>query len=294
MSNITLRNIDDTTAPNDASVRVAALYRFTSFDDPAALRGPLAELCQNAGVRGTLLLAREGLNGTIAGSDAAIADAIAYLRALPGCAEMDVKYSRASVMPFGRMKVRIKKEIVTLGVDEIDPVANVGHYVEPQDWNDLIADPDTVLIDTRNDYEVVIGTFAGAINPHTTSFREFPGWFDALTQELRDNGRTPKIAMFCTGGIRCEKSTAYARSRGVEDVYHLKGGILRYLEEIPEQKSMWDGACFVFDERVAVGHGLVETAHVVCSRCGVPHKETEDHTCSKPVTPDNDWRAPKA
>lgn len=261
------------------AIRIAALYRFSRFEDPAALREPLAALCNEHGVKGTLLLATEGINGTIAGSNAGIDAVLAHIRALPGCADVDVKYARATSMPFGKMKVRLKKEIVTLGAGEIDPLTHAGIYVEPQDWNALISDPDTVLIDTRNDYEVAIGTFEGAIDPQTRTFREFPAWFESFTEELRAQGRTPKVAMFCTGGIRCEKSTAYAHRQGVDQVYHLKGGVLRYLEEISPEDSLWNGACFVFDARVSVGHGLVEGGHVMCRDCGRPYAASEDHHC---------------
>ncbi|MCC7394291.1 MAG: rhodanese-related sulfurtransferase [Sphingomonadaceae bacterium] len=235
------------------SLTVAALYKFAPFDDPASLRGPLHSLCVEQGVCGTLLLAGEGINGTIAGSDAAIAAVIAYIRALPGCADLDVKYATAARPPFGRMKVRIKKEIVTLGVAGVDAARDAGHYVAPADWNDFIADPDTILIDTRNAYEVAIGSFDGAIDPATRSFSEFPAWWQANRAALQGK----RIAMFCTGGIRCEKSTAFLRTEGVADVFHLKGGILAYLEHIPADQSRWHGECFVFDERVSVGHGLV-------------------------------------
>ena len=255
-------------------VTVAALYRFARFDDPAALREPLQSLCDAMGIRGTLLLAREGVNGTIAGSEDALAQVIGHIRQLPGCADLDVKYSSASEMPFYRMKVRLKKEIVTMGAGELDPAANAGIYVEPQDWNALISDPDTILIDTRNAYEVAIGTFEGAIDPETESFGDFPAWFDAYAQKL-EQGQQPKIAMFCTGGIRCEKSTAFVRSRGFDEVYHLKGGILKYLEAVPADESKWRGECFVFDQRVAVGHGLVEGEHGLC------------HACRMPVSPDD-------
>lgn len=233
---------------------VAALYRFAAFDDPAALRQPLLDLCSAAAVKGTLLLAREGINGTIAGNEAAIAAVIAHIHALPGCAELDVKYSAAAAMPFQRMKVRLKKEIVTMKVPGIDPAREVGTYVAPADWNALVDDADTVVIDTRNDFEVGYGSFAGAVNPQTKSFGEFPDWWRA--NAARFAGK--RIAMFCTGGIRCEKSTAFLKSEGVEDVVHLKGGILAYLEQVPAAESRWHGSCFVFDERVSVGHGLVE------------------------------------
>ena len=233
---------------------VAALYKFAPFDDPAALRQPLLDLCAAQGVKGTLLLAREGVNGTIAGPEAGIAAVVAHIRALPGCADLDVKYSAAAAMPFQRLKVRLKKEIVTMKVPGIDPSRDVGRYVAPADWNAVIADPDTVVIDTRNGFEVGYGSFDGAIDPQTKSFGHFPGWWRDHADELAGK----RVAMFCTGGIRCEKSTAFLRSEGVDDVVHLKGGILAYLEQVPEAVSRWHGSCFVFDERVSVGHGLVE------------------------------------
>jgi UPF0176 protein len=259
-----------------AALTVAALYRFARFDDPAALRAPLLEACEAAAIKGTLLLAREGVNGTIAGSAEGIARVLDHIRALPGCADLDVKYSSAETMPFGRLKVRLKREIVTMGEPDIDPLASVGTYVAPHDWNALISDPETIVIDTRNDYEVAIGTFAGAINPQTRSFREFPAWFRAERERLLGKGKAPKVAMFCTGGIRCEKSTAFLKSEGVEEVYHLKGGILRYLEDVPAEQSLWQGECFVFDERVALGHGLTTSEHTLCKSCGraVPAGET--------------------
>ncbi|WP_082698071.1 rhodanese-related sulfurtransferase [Novosphingobium fuchskuhlense] len=250
------------------ALTVAALYRFARFAEPAALRAPLLALCEAQGIKGTLLLAREGVNGTIAGSAEGIAAVLTHIRALPGCADLDVKYSSAAAMPFGRMKVRIKREIVTMGEPDIDPLASVGTYVAPHDWNALISDPETIVIDTRNDYEVAIGTFANAINPQTRSFREFPAWFRAERERLMGSGKAPKVAMFCTGGIRCEKSTAFLKAEGVEEVYHLRGGILRYLEEVPAQQSLWQGECFVFDERVALGHGLAEGEHALCKSCG--------------------------
>ncbi|MDZ3832924.1 MAG: rhodanese-related sulfurtransferase [Sphingopyxis sp.] len=233
---------------------VAALYRFAPFDDPAALRQPLYDLCTAGGVKGTLLLAREGVNGTIAGTEAAIGAVIAHIRALPGCADLDVKYSSAAAMPFQRLKVRLKKEIVTMKVPGIDPARQVGTYVAPADWNAVVDDPDTVVIDTRNDFEVGYGSFDGALNPHTKSFGEFPDWWRAHAGEFAGK----RIAMFCTGGIRCEKSTAFLRAEGIDDVVHLKGGILAYLEQVPAADSRWQGSCFVFDERVSVGHGLIE------------------------------------
>lgn len=259
-------NLSETTLP----VRVVALYRFTPFEDCEAIRGPLAKLCCSLGIKGILLLAHEGINGTIAGSDDAMDRVLEHIRALPGCADLEIKESRAAELPFLRMKVRIKKEIVTMGVPGVDPRAIVGTYVDPADWNGLISDPDTIVIDTRNDYEVAVGTFRGAINPQITTFREFPDWFRARRDELVAQGRTPKVAMFCTGGIRCEKSTAFAKAEGVEDVFHLKGGILKYLETIPENESQWEGECFVFDQRVTVKHGLEQGQYSVCHACRRP------------------------
>ena len=236
------------------TLTVAALYRFAPFVDPAALRQPLFDLCAAEGVKGTLLLATEGINGTIAGNAGGIAAVVAHIRALPGCAGLDVKYSAAAAMPFQRLKVRLKKEIVTMKVPGLDPARDAAPYVSPAEWNAVVDDPDTVVIDTRNDFEVGYGSFDGALNPRTKSFGDFPGWWRANAERFAGK----RIAMFCTGGIRCEKSTAFLRGEGVEDVVHLKGGILAYLEQVPESDSRWHGGCFVFDERVSVGHGLVE------------------------------------
>ena len=246
--------------------RVAALYRFARLDAFEELRAPLAAFCCERGIKGTLLLAREGINGTVAGSEADIAALIAHLEALEGLAGLEVKYSVAAEMPFHRMKVRLKREIVTMGVGDIDPTTSAGTYVAPADWNALISEPDTIVIDTRNAYEVSIGTFTGAIDPATASFREFPAWVEVHRAELE--GR--KVAMFCTGGIRCEKATAYVKSLGFEDVFHLKGGILKYLEDVPPEQSLWQGECFVFDERVSVSHGLAEGEAELCRACRHP------------------------
>ncbi|NBB98288.1 MAG: rhodanese-related sulfurtransferase, partial [Alphaproteobacteria bacterium] len=245
---------------------IAALYHFTRFDDPSALKGPLATMCCKNGVKGSLLLAREGINGTIAGPRDGIDAVLAHIRALPGCAALDWKESHAADMPFGRMKVRLKREIVTMGQPDVDPRAGTGHYVDPADWNDLISAPDVAVIDTRNDYEVAIGSFDGAIDPGTKAFGEFPQWW----AENRHRFHNKRIAMFCTGGIRCEKSTNYLLGQGVEDVYHLKGGILKYLEDVPPEQSLWHGACFVFDQRVSVEHGLKPGPHVMCHACRRP------------------------
>lgn len=245
---------------------VAALYHFTRFSDPTALRGPLTALCESVGVKGSLLLAHEGINGTIAGSRAGIDAVLAHIRALPGCSDLEWKESYAETMPFGRLKVRLKREIVTMGKPDVDPRARVGHYLDPAGWNALIEAPDVAIIDTRNDYEVAIGTFKGAIDPGTRSFREFPAWWEAN----KDRFHNKRIAMFCTGGIRCEKSTNFLLGQGVEDVFHLKGGILKYLEDMPEPESLWQGECFVFDQRVSVGHGLVPGDFETCYACRRP------------------------
>jgi UPF0176 protein len=250
---------------------VAALYHFTRFRDPAALRAPLVALCAAEGVKGSLLLAGEGINGTIAGTRAGIDAVLAHIRALPGCGGLEHKESPAETMPFGRMKVRLKREIVTMGQPDVDPLQGTGHYVAAQDWNALIMANDVVVIDTRNDYEVGIGTFHGAVDPGTRSFSEFPGWWQANKERFEGK----RIAMFCTGGIRCEKSTNYLIGQGVEDVFHLKGGILKYLEDMPAEASLWRGECFVFDDRVSVGHGLVPGG---LGSCGA---------CRRPVTPDD-------
>jgi UPF0176 protein len=261
--------MSDTIVPEP--FRVAALYRFCRLERFESLRAPLAEFCCARGIKGTLLLAREGINGTVAGGGAAIAELIAYLQSFPELVGLEVKYSSAAEMPFHRMKVRLKREIVTMGVDDIDPTQSVGTYVAPRDWNALISDPDTILIDTRNDYEVSLGSFEGAIDPHTASFREFPLWVEGHRGELENK----KIAMFCTGGIRCEKATAFVKSLGFEDVFHLKGGILKYLEEVPAEASRWQGECFVFDERVSVSHGLVEGEAELCRACRRPLTATD-------------------
>ncbi|MBA4008696.1 MAG: hypothetical protein C0486_07950 [Erythrobacter sp.] len=249
-------------------IRVAALYQFTRFDDPQALQGPLLAACDGAGIKGTLLLAREGINGTIAGSAQGLEAVLGHIRALSSCADLDVKFSAAPDMPFHRMKVRVKREIVTMGEPDIDPTLSVGTYVDPHEWNALIADPDTLVIDTRNDYEVAVGTFRGAVDPQTPTFRDFPAWFREHREQLLEGKK--KVAMFCTGGIRCEKSTAFLRAEGIDEVYHLKGGILKYLEQVPESESLWQGECFVFDERVTVRHGLAQGTFQLCRACRRP------------------------
>jgi UPF0176 protein len=256
-------------------ITVAALYRFAAFQAPADVQAPLLSLCQEHGIKGTILIANEGINGTIAGSKDGISAVIDHIRNLPGCDDLDVKYSGAKTMPFYRMKVRLKKEIVTMGVENIDPNREVGSYVQPEDWNDLISDPNTILIDTRNDYEVAIGTFKGAIDPKTKAFRDFPEWFRKNRQELTAGTNKPKFAMFCTGGIRCEKSTAFLKAEGIEDVFHLEGGILRYLENIPKAESQWQGECFVFDDRVSVKHNLELGSLELCHACRRPINDAD-------------------
>lgn len=253
----------------------AALYQFVDLPDFKELREPLQALCDARGVRGMLLLAHEGINGTIAGAPPDVQAVLAWLRSDPRLAALQHKEAPTERMPFYRMRVRLKREIVTLGVAGLNPARSAGTYVKPEDWNALIADPDVVVVDTRNDYEVGIGTFERAVNPHTRSFTEFPAW---VAQQSQPGGLLegkPRVAMFCTGGIRCEKSTAYLKSLGFEDVFHLEGGILKYLETVPEESSRWHGDCFVFDERVSVGHGLAPGHHQLCRSCRMPLGEAE-------------------
>ncbi|WP_295806272.1 rhodanese-related sulfurtransferase [uncultured Nitratireductor sp.] len=250
----------------EQTFRVAALYRFAALPDYETLRPQLAAFCCERGIRGTLLLAAEGINGTVAGRPEVIDALIAHLKKIPALRDIEVKYSTADAMPFHRMKVRLKKEIVTMGVSGVDPVNQAGTYVEPDEWNALIADPDTLVVDTRNAYETAIGTFSRAEDPKTETFRDFPTWAERNLNRLK--GR--KVAMFCTGGIRCEKATAYMKLIGVDDVYHLKGGILKYLEEVPAAQSLWEGECFVFDERVSVRHDLQKGEATLCRACRHP------------------------
>ena len=250
---------------------VAALYRFVTLDDYREMREPLLEFCRERRIKGTLLLASEGINGTVAGTREAIDAVLEYLRADPRLADLEHKESVDEKMPFYRMKVKLKKEIVTMGVEGIDPNRVVGTYVKPQDWNALIADPEVMLIDTRNDYEYEIGTFRGAVDPHTDSFREFPQF---VRQNL-DPKKQKKVAMFCTGGIRCEKASAFMLQEGFEEVYHLQGGILKYLEEVPAEESAWEGECYVFDNRVAVNHALEKGSYDLCYGCRLPITEAD-------------------
>jgi len=252
-------------------VVVAALYKFVTLEDFHELREPLLEACLAAGTRGTLLLASEGINGTIAGSREGIDQVLDYLRSDSRLADLEHKESFDDHMPFYRMKVKLKKEIVTMGEEGIDPNSRVGTYVKPRDWNALLKDPDVLLIDTRNDYECGIGSFKGALDPHTESFREFP----AYVRSHLDPGKQKKIAMFCTGGIRCEKASAFMLNEGFEEVYHLQGGILKYLEKVPPEDSIWEGECFVFDNRVAVDHKLEKGQYDQCYGCRHPITEED-------------------
>ena len=245
---------------------VCALYQFVRLDDFEKFRTPLRELMVELEVKGTILLALEGLNGTISGSKASIDGVIQFLQDDGRFDNLEIKFSHSEINPFKRLKVKLKKEIVTLGVEHIDPLSSVGTYIAPQDWNALISDPDVILIDTRNNYEYEIGSFKGAINPNTETFREFPTY----TKDNLEQYRGKKVAMFCTGGIRCEKSTAYLKSQGFDTVYHLQGGILKYLEEMDEEQSLWEGECFVFDDRVAVKHNLEQGQYDQCHACRYP------------------------
>jgi len=254
-----------------SSFIVAAFYQFTALPEFQAYQEDLAKIASESEVYGTILLASEGINGTIAGPRKGIDAVLSHLKTLPGCAKLDWKEALTDKNPFHRMKVRLKKEIVTMGVPGLDPEKSYERYVEPHDWNAVISDPDTLVIDTRNDYEVAIGAFQGAVDPETTSFREFPDWF----RTYRQTHNIKKVAMYCTGGIRCEKSTAFLRSEGIDDVVHLKGGILKYLETVPEDKSLWRGECFVFDQRVSVDHKLERGSYDMC------------HACRRPITEDD-------
>ena len=247
------------------NVIVAAFYQFTPLENPDGLRPALREVAETGGVRGSILVAPEGINGTIAGPREGVDAVLARIRTLPGCADLDWKESHAAEQPFKRLKVRLKREIVTLG-QPADPTRQVGTSVAPEEWNAVVEDSDTVVIDTRNDYEVAIGTFQGAVDPKTQSFGEFPQWWEANKAAM--DGK--RVAMFCTGGIRCEKASSWLLAQGVPEVLHLKGGILKYLEDVPAEQSTWDGQCYVFDQRVSVGHGLAQGEYSMCHACGRP------------------------
>lgn len=266
-----------TTTNTTSAITICALYKFVRLDNYLELREPLLTTMTKLDVKGTLLLAVEGINGTIAGTKANIESVLAFLAAQKGLDNISHKVSYADENPFHRTKVKLKKEIVTMGVEGIDPNQVVGTYVKPQDWNALISDPEVLLVDTRNDYEVEIGTFKGALNPDTETFREFPEY----VEKNLDKTKHKKVAMFCTGGIRCEKSTAYLKEQGFEEVYHLEGGILKYLEEVPQEETLWQGECFVFDGRVAVNHDLEQGQYDQCFACRFPltaaEKESEHY-----------------
>ena len=249
-------------------ITVAAFYKFFTFPDYAEWREPLRALCAELGVRGTILLAAEGVNATIAGPRPGVDAVLGRLRADPRMADLAWKEAAAESPPFARMKVRLKREIVTLGVPTVDPNRHVGHYVPAAEWNGLISQPDVVVVDTRNDYEVEVGSFQGALNPRTDSFRDFPEW----VQSNLDPQEHRRVAMYCTGGIRCEKATAYLLDLGFSEVYHLEGGILKYLETVPAEQSLWQGECFVFDERVTVDHDLQPGSYVLDQPTGMPRK----------------------
>ena len=250
---------------------ICALYKFTRLDDFEDIQAPLKSFLDALSVKGTLLLAREGINGTISGGKDSVEKVLDYLQTDDRFLELEYKFSYSKKPPFKRLKVKLKKEIVTMGLSEIDPNHSVGTYIKPKDWNNLINDPDVILIDTRNNYEYEIGSFKGAINPNTETFREFPSFTKNSLKQYQDK----KIAMFCTGGIRCEKSTAYLKSEGFENVFHLQGGILKYLEEVKEEESLWEGECFVFDDRVAVKHNLEQGKYDQCHACRFPITEED-------------------
>jgi UPF0176 protein len=259
------------TVSKTGAITICALYKFVRLEQFTQLRDPLLNKMASLDVRGTLLLAAEGINGTIAGTQVAVDEVLAFLDKQPGLDAISHKESFSDKNPFHRTKVKLKKEIVTMGVEGIDPNKVVGTYVKPKDWNALISDPEVLVVDTRNDYEVEIGTFKNALNPDTETFREFPQY----VKENLDKDKHKKVAMFCTGGIRCEKSTAYLKEQGFEEVYHLEGGILKYLEEVPQEETLWEGECFVFDGRVAVGHSLEQGQYDQCFACRFPLTEVE-------------------
>jgi len=263
--------VNDSGSQPNANIVVCAMYKFTTLENYQELRQPILALLERLDIRGTLLLAEEGINGTIAGSESAINEFLESLQSDSRFAKIDHKFSYHTTPPFHRTKVKLKREIVTMGVEGIDPNHVVGTYIEANDWNALISDPETILIDTRNEYEYGIGTFKNALNPHTETFREFPEY---VAQNF-DPEKHKKVAMFCTGGIRCEKASAYMKEQGFEEVYHLKGGILKYLETIDQNDSLWDGECFVFDDRVAVDHGLTKGRYDQCHACRYPITEQD-------------------
>ena len=275
MTNLSEHNAQDVPQSQQADdFIVAALYKFVVLEDLPEFQDSLRTICANTNMMGTLLIAPEGLNGTVSASYDDMVTFVCWLRAIPAFADIAIKYAHYQERPFHRMKVRLKKEIVTMGCADIYPSQQAGTYVEPKDWNALISDPDTMVVDTRNTYETAIGTFAGAVDPETKHFRDFPAWAQQLA-DLPESEKPKKLAMFCTGGIRCEKSTALMRQYGFDDVYHLKGGILKYFEEVPAEDSLWQGECFVFDSRVSVDHNLTKGAYELCFACRMPLTEEE-------------------
>jgi UPF0176 protein len=267
---------------------VAALYKFSSITEPEKLQNQIRDKLKGLSIYGTILVGEEGINGTISGKDLKIESALAYIKSIQGFSQIDIKFSQSEVNPFVRLKIKLKKEIVTIGDKSINPNKIVGDYIDPKNWNNLISDKDTILIDTRNDYEYSIGTFKNSINPKTTKFRDFPDWVESAGF-TNDDKKSKKIAMFCTGGIRCEKASSFMKNNGFNDVYHLKGGILKYLENIPENESMWQGECFVFDDRVSVNHKLMPGTYDMCHGCRMPitdndklsHKYIKGVACPK-------------
>ncbi len=253
-------------------IRVAALYAFTKIDNPESLKILLEKVAKGEDLSGTLLIAKEGVNGTIAGTDASLKKILSVFKSDPIFKNLELKFSKAISHPFLRFKIKIKKEIVTIGLPDIDPSTQSGEYIDPSDWNEFIQQEDVLVIDTRNDYETMLGKFKGAVDPCTASFQEFPSWAKKFIKEKADK---TKVAMYCTGGIRCEKATSFIKSIGFSEVYHLKGGILKYLEEVPSSESVWEGECFVFDQRVSVSHGLNEGSYVLCHGCRWPVSAVE-------------------
>jgi UPF0176 protein len=259
------------------TLTLASFYKFVPIPNLKDKQTELLALCESLNLKGTILLAEEGINATIVGEKTAIEQVIKHLENDPCFGELDVKISEVKSIPFEKMKVKIKKEIITFGVTSANPNQQVGTYITPQEWNKIISDPEVILVDTRNEYEVKIGTFKGAKNPHIDSFKEFP---DYIHHNLNPE-QNKKVAMFCTGGIRCEKATSLLLNEGFQEVYHLKGGILKYLEEIPPEESLWEGECFVFDERVAVKHGLALGSYQLCPNCGDPIPLNSEHSCQE-------------
>ena len=266
--------------PLEKGVIVAAFYKFIHLSDPVAVQRDLQKACESAGILGTILIAHEGINGTVCATREGICALMAHFADSPNFSDIQPKYSFAKEPAFYRMKVRLKREIVTMNQPDIDPENRVGTYVSPQDWNALISASDTLVIDTRNRYEVAIGTFENAVDPETESFRDFPAWIENYMAGLPEEKRPKNIAMFCTGGIRCEKATSYLRARGYENVFHLEGGILKYLETMPAKDSVWLGECFVFDQRVSVKHGLLPGAYDQCHACRTPLTQEDKQRAS--------------